>query len=69
MRRTKLSAAQRAERTELGDHIAGFGLVMLVLIAANASMPTYPWVLWPLAIWGVFLVAHTVVVVKHTHAH
>jgi len=40
-------------------HLTSWGIVNIVLIIVWAlSSPGYPWFLWPLCIWGAFVLMH-----------
>ncbi len=52
---------QRARRRlrGFGLHIAGYGIVMVVLVAINMlSNPENPWFVWPMVGWGGVLAIH-----------
>ncbi len=52
---------QRARRKlrGFGLHIAGYGIVMVVLVAINMlSNPDNPWFVWPMVGWGGVLAIH-----------
>ncbi len=55
------AATQRARRRlrGFGLHIAGYGIVMVVLVAINMlSNPDNPWFVWPMVGWGGVLAIH-----------
>ena len=52
---------QRARRRlrGFGLHLAGYGVVMVVLVAVNLlSNPENPWFVWPMVGWGGVLAIH-----------
>ena len=52
---------QRARRRlrGFGLHIAGYGIVMVVLAAINLTTnPDNPWFVWPMVGWGGVLAIH-----------
>ena len=55
------ATTQRARRRlrGFGLHIAGYGVVMVVLVAINLlSNPENPWFVWPMVGWGGVLAIH-----------
>ncbi len=55
------AATQRARRRlrGFGIHIAGYGIVMVLLVAMNMlSSPENPWFVWPMVGWGGVLAIH-----------
>ena len=53
------TARSRRRLRGFGLHIAGYGIVMVVLVAINLlGNPENPWFVWPLVGWGGVLAIH-----------